>query len=104
MKDYSTIIQNIVTEKSSDRQSKGQYTFLVRKDATKIDVKQAVKAIYGADVKNVRTMIAPEKTRMLKGRYPWAKRPVMKKAVVTLKKGKTIDPNKLGSVKEAKKK
>lgn len=102
MKTYSTIIQPVMTEKSSTAQSKGQYTFLVEKTATKIDIKQAIKALYGADVETVRTMIAPKKIRMLRGKHPWVKRPVMKKAVVTIKGGKTIDPNKLKGSKDKK--
>ena len=102
MKEYSTIIQPIMTEKSSVAQASGQYMFLVKKDATKIDIKHAIKALYGADVDSVRTMIAPKKVRMLRGRHPWAKRPVMKKAVVTIKGGKSIDPNKLKGSKEKK--
>jgi large subunit ribosomal protein L23 len=95
MKDYSTIIQPIVTEKSANAQTRGQYTFLVQKTATKIDIKHAVKRLYGVDVDNVRTMVAPKKVRLIKGRYQMTKRPVMKKAIVTLKNKKTIDPNKL---------
>lgn len=95
MKNYSTIIQSIQTEKSSAQQGHQQYTFLVRKDATKIDIKNAVKAIYGVDVKDVKTMISPKKIRILKNKYEWAKRPVFKKAIVTLKDKKTIDPNKI---------
>jgi hypothetical protein len=44
-------------------------------------------------------LISPKKERFI-GRNLWTKRPVMKRAIVTLEKGKTIDPNKL----EAKKK
>lgn len=100
MKEYSTIIQSIVTEKSSTQQAKGRYTFLVARDATKIDVKHAVKALYGADVATVRTLTGPKKTRILKGKYEWNKRPVHKKAIITIKGNKSIDPSKLGSVAE----
>lgn len=95
MKNYSTIIQSIITEKSSGQQAHGQYAFLVRKDASKIEVKNAIKEIYGVEVEQVRTAIMPKKTRTLKGKYEWIKRPVYKKALVTLKGKKTIDPNKL---------
>jgi len=95
MKTHSTIIQSIVTEKSSGQQANGQYTFLVKKDSSKIDIKNAVKAIYGVEVADVKTSIMPKKTRILKGKYEWIKRPVFKKAIVTLKGKKTIDPNKI---------
>jgi large subunit ribosomal protein L23 len=95
MKHHTTIIQSLQTEKSSDQQGRKQYTFMVRRNATKIEVKQAVKEIYGVEVKDVKTIVVPKKTRMLKGKYEWAKRPVFKKAIVTLKDNKTIDPNKI---------
>lgn len=95
MKTYSPIIETLVTEKSSMAQSHGKYSFIVTRDATKIDIKRAVKELYGVEVKDVNIMIAPKKIRMLRNKYAWAKRPVMKKAVVTLKGKKTIDPNKI---------
>ena len=103
MKTFDTIIQSIVTEKASNMQSRGQYTFVIRRDATKVDVKQAIKAIYGADVDKVRIALSPKKTRLLGRGRLWTKRPVFKKAIVALKGGKSIDPNKLGESKEAKK-
>jgi large subunit ribosomal protein L23 len=101
MKTYDTIIQPITTEKSSQEQARNQYTFIVAKTATKVDIKQAVKALYGVEVEGVRTMILPEKYRMIKFKHKFVKRPVTKKAIVRLKGGKTIDPNKF---KESKKK
>lgn len=103
MKEFETIIKAITTEKSSLAQAAGRYTFLVRKSATKIDVKHAIKVIYGVDVKEVKMMLVPKKTRMLGRGRVWNKRPVYKKAVVSLKEGKTIDPSKL-ILKEIKKK
>jgi large subunit ribosomal protein L23 len=100
MKIYSTLIRSLVTEKSSMLQSKGQYSFEVRRDATKIDVKNAVKAIYGVDVEKVTISILPKKTRLFGKGKVMTKRPVTKKAIVKLKGGKTIDPFK---VKETKK-
>lgn len=94
MKNNSPIIESLITEKSSEAQSRGKYSFRVTRDATKIDIKNAVKKLYGMDVKSVNIMISPKKTRLLKGKYEWAKRPCFKKAVVTLKAKKTMDPNK----------
>ena len=99
MKNYNTIVQSVSTEKSSRAQEKRKYTFIVEKTATKIDIKNAVKAIYGADVQTVRTMLVPKKTRYIKGRYLWAKRPVCKKAIITLKGEQSIDPAKIGDKK-----
>ncbi|MBL4695014.1 50S ribosomal protein L23 [Candidatus Gracilibacteria bacterium] len=95
MKNFTTIIKTIVTEKSSIRQESGQYTFLVKRSATKIDIKNAVKALYGADVDRVRILISPKKTRMYGRGRIMIKRPVQKKAIVTLKGKQTIDPSKI---------
>jgi len=95
MKTYSTIIRSIVTEKTSKAQEKGHYTFLISKTATKVDVKNAVKAMFGVEVEKVTTSISPTKSRLIKGKYEFVKRPKFKKATVTLKGKKTIDPNKL---------
>ena len=95
MKTYSTIIRSIVTEKSSRAQEKGGYTFLVSMGATKVDIKNAIKAMFGVEVAKVTTSVSPSKSRMLKGKYEWVKRPKFKKAIVSLKGGKTIDPNKI---------
>ncbi len=99
MKTFSSIIKVIVTEKTSRLQETGQYSFEVRRDATKIDVKKAVKEIYGADVDTVKMMVAPKKVRLVGRGHEFVKRPVTKKAIVTLKGKKTID---LFKVKEAK--
>lgn len=95
MKVLSPIIRSLITEKSSLRQSTGKYTFLVHKNATKISVKKAIKEIYGVDAGKVTMMISPQKTRQIKQGRLWAKRPIMKKAIVNLKGKKTIDPNKI---------
>lgn len=97
---FSTIIRPVVTEKSSVLQSKGIYTFIISKDATKVDVKKTIKTIYDAEVSEVKIIITPRKTRLIKGRYEFVKRPNYKKAIVSLKKGQTIDPSKLKFAKE----
>lgn len=102
MQQYTTIIKPVVTEKASNQQAKGQYTFVVRKDATKIDVKLAIKTLYGVDVETVRTSILPSKSRLISRGREWKKRSVTKKAVITLKGKQTIDPNKLHDSKKTK--
>lgn len=95
MKKFDTLQKVIITEKSSTQQEKGKYTFAVKRDATKTDVKQAVKEFYGVDVKDVRMMVAPKKIRMIKRGKLYVKRPVTKKAIVTLKDNKTMDVSKI---------
>lgn len=94
MKSYSPLKKPLLTEKFSLLQGKGKYSFLVDRKATKTDVKNAIKSTYGVKAITVRMMISPKKTRYI-GRNLWTKRPVTKRAIVTIEKGKTIDPNKL---------
>lgn len=98
------IIRPLVTEKTSVAQAQGRYTFLVRKASTKIDIKNAVREMYGVEAEEVKTMIQPSKVRLIGNKKEFKKRPLMKKAVVRLKGGKTIDPNKLKGTKETKEK
>jgi large subunit ribosomal protein L23 len=102
MKTYSTLIRTITSEKSSNQQASGQYTFEVNPSATKIDVKNAIREIYGVEAANVRMMISPSKKRLIARGRLWTKRPKIKKAIVTLKDKKTIDPNKISGKKSKK--
>lgn len=99
MNTLHSLVKAIVTEKSSRLQEKGQYSFEVRRSTTKIEIKKAIKEIYGAEVESVKIMIAPKKTKLVGGRREFIKRSVTKKAIVTLKGKKTID---LFKIKEAK--
>jgi len=99
MKIYSTIVRPVLTEKSSMLQNMGQYSFEVSRGATKIDIKKAVKEIYGADVAKVTISILPKKTRSVGKGREITKRQLTKRAIVTLKDKKTIDPLKLKETK-----
>jgi large subunit ribosomal protein L23 len=101
MRNISPIIKSITTEKSSLAQANKQYTFLVKPEATKIDIKKAVKEIYGADVAKIQISIMPKKIRLVGRGRVFTKRNKIKKATVSIKGGKTIDPNKF---KDSKKK
>lgn len=89
------IVKSLVTEKSSKGQEKGQYTFKVSLSATKVEIKNAIKDIYGVAVKDVKTSILQSKIRMVGANRKLVKRAKYKKATVTLKENKTIDPNKI---------
>ena len=77
------LVSGLVTEKSNAQT--GKSTFIVHKDATKGDVKKAVKEFYGMDVTKVSTSMLPKKTKGAKGRVA-TRRSALKKAVVTLPK------------------
>jgi large subunit ribosomal protein L23 len=79
----------LITEKAErNREAARQYAFEVHRDATKIQVKQAVEKLFSVHVLAVRTAIARGKTKRV-GRNT-GRRPNWKKAFVTLKEGETI--------------
>jgi large subunit ribosomal protein L23 len=94
--DYlSSIIQPIVTEKSTAHNAQNKYMFKVRRDADKGTIRKAFEELYGVKAVSIHTHILPKKERMIRRGKLWAKRPVAKRAIITIEKGKTIDPNKL---------
>ena len=79
-----------ITEKGTRiRESQNGYLFEVARDANKIQVKQAVEAIFNVKVSTVRTLRVHGKPKRV-GRHA-GHRPDWKKAIVTLKKGQTIE-------------
>lgn len=80
----------VLTEKSLLlQQTENKYTFDVELTANKIEVKQAVEAMFGVKVESVNIMnVAPKTKRM--GRYV-GKTNKRKKAIVKLKEGQTIN-------------
>ena len=80
----------IVTEKSHDLNSLGQYVFEVAKNASSAEIKKAVNNIYHVDALSVRIINIPAKQGRY-GRIKTQKKPAFKKAVVTLKQGQSIE-------------
>jgi large subunit ribosomal protein L23 len=90
----SIIINPIITEKMSGITEKlNRYGFVVRTEANKIQIKNAVEKLYGVRVENVRTMkyIGKVKSRNTKNGINTGLVGRCKKAVVELAKGDTID-------------
>ena len=79
-----------ITEKGTRiREGQNGYLFEVARDANKIEVKKAVEAIFNVKVSTVRTLRVHGKPKKV-GRHA-GHRPDWKKAIVTLKKGETIE-------------
>lgn len=86
MDPFSVILRPIVSEKSSImRENQGKYVFEVRREATKIDVKKAIEAMYSVKVVSVNTAVLRGKMRR-RGMHAY-KRANFKKAAVTLLAG-----------------
>jgi large subunit ribosomal protein L23 len=88
------IIKPIVTEKMTQLGDKlNRYGFRVQKDANKIEIKQAVEAMYDVTVNEVNTMVvAPKrKSRFTKSGVVKGSASAYKKAIITVKEGDKID-------------
>ena len=84
----------VVTEKMNRiTEKQPRYGFIVEKAANKIEIKKAVETMYGVTVESVNTMIfrGKAKLRYTKTGFVKGNKPSYKKAIVTLKKGETID-------------
>jgi len=88
-KHYDVIVAPHITEKSTLLSEQNAVVFRVAKDATKPQIKAAVEAVFGVTVKGVNTIVQKGKTKRWKG-TPYTKSDV-KKAVVTLADGQSID-------------
>ena len=86
---YQTILSPLVTEKATLNSERGQVTFKVAIDATKPQIKAAVEKLFDVKVKSVNTLVTEGKVKMFRGRP--GQRSDVKKAVVTLEEGHSID-------------
>lgn len=93
MRLYSILQRQIVTEKTANMQiGKPSYSFEVSHDATKIDIKKAVKEIYGIEVADVNIINVRAKFKFGKKKNLVSRRRETKKAYITLKNAKdTLD-------------
>jgi large subunit ribosomal protein L23 len=90
----SILIKPIITEKATtDSELNNRYSFQVSTKANKIEIKEAVEAAYGVSVKKVRTInVRPDrKTKFTKTGIQHGKTNAVKKAIVQLAEGETID-------------
>lgn len=88
------LVKPIVTEKMTQQGERfNRYGFLVRRQATKRQIKLAVQSLYGVSVETVNTMIyaGKKKSRFTKAGVISGKMTTYKKAIVTLAKGENID-------------
>lgn len=86
---YDLILGPVITEKSTQASEHNQVTFKVRSEATKPQVKEAVEGLFGVKVKAVNTLNQKGKVKRFRGRI--GKRIDVKKAIVTLVEGDSID-------------
>lgn len=90
---YDVLRRPLVTEKSNFQSTKlNQYTFEVPVSVNKSQIKEAVEALFDVSVQRVNVVNLPAKrTRRARSRRLRVRRSAMKKAVVTLAEGQSID-------------
>ena len=91
---HQILVKPLDTEKAFAGQKIGKFSFIVKNDASKNEIADAVEKYYGVKVKTVRTTKIQAKTRKA-GRRDVQKRSPAKKAIVTTVGAKVIDVNKI---------
>ncbi len=89
MKQLSVLKRPVISEKSFASADLGKYVFVVDIDATKTEIAQAVEKAFSVHVIAVNTVIIAGKIK--KFGKSFGKRSDFKKAIVTIKKGETIE-------------
>ena len=80
------LLSPVISEKSYGLLEDDKYTFLVRPDANKTQIKIAVEKVFGVKVSNVNTLNRSGKRKRTKAGF--GKRADTKRAVVTLREGR----------------
>tara|TARA_B100001123_G_C14970513_1_gene891452 strand:+ start:306 stop:599 length:294 start_codon:yes stop_codon:yes gene_type:complete len=86
---FDTIISPNITEKASFLSEQNKVIFKVNKGASKISIKRSIEKIFKVNVVKVNTINLKGKTKIVRGKK--AIKSGYKKAVITLKKGQSID-------------
>ncbi|HEY5071484.1 MAG TPA: 50S ribosomal protein L23 [Caulobacteraceae bacterium] len=86
---YDTILAPLITEKATLLSEHNKVVFKVAKDATKIEIAAAVEELFKVKVVKVNTLVQKGKTKRFRGRP--GRRSDIKKAIVTLQEGQSID-------------
>ena len=83
------IIEPVISEKSYGLMDENKYTFIVRPDANKTQIKIAIEKIFEVKVTGVNTI--NRKGKRKRTRFGYGKRPDSKRAIVSVAEGDRID-------------
>jgi large subunit ribosomal protein L23 len=86
---YDAILSPVITEKATLLSEQNKVVFRVAQDASKDEIAAAVEALFKVTVTKVNTLVVKGKTKRFRGRP--GRRSDVKKAVVTLAEGQSID-------------
>ena len=86
---YDKLISPLVTEKSTNLSEQNKITFKVHSKANKKNLKKNIEKIFKVNVTKINIINKQNRTKFTRGRAVKVKG--YKKAVITLKKGQSID-------------
>ena len=86
---YDAILSPVITEKATMLSEQNKVVFRVAKDATKADIAEAVENLFKVNVVKVNTLNVKGKTKRFRSQA--GRRSDVKKAIVTLAEGQSID-------------
>ncbi len=86
---YDRILSPIVTEKSTNLSEFNKIVFKVPDSANKINIKKSIEKIFKVNVTKINIINKQSRIKQTRGRK--VKIPGFKKAIITLKKGQSID-------------
>ena len=86
---YDVIVAPVITEKATLLSELNKVVFRVAADASKDEIAAAVEELFKVNVTKVNTLVVEGKTKRFRGRL--GKRNDVKKAIVTLAEGQSID-------------
>ena len=86
---YDKIISPVITEKSTNLSEQNKIVFKINKNANKKNVKKSIEKIFKVNVIKVNIINKKTRTKLTRGRK--VKVVGYKKAIITLKKGQSID-------------
>ena len=86
---YDVIIAPVITEKATLASERNQVIFRVAKNATKLQIKEAVEKLFDVKVKSVNTLTRPGKWKVFRNKI--GQQSDVKRAIVTLEEGHRID-------------
>jgi large subunit ribosomal protein L23 len=86
---YDTILAPLITEKATLLSEQNKVVFRVASRATKVEIAAAVEELFKVKVIKVNTLVQKGKTKRFRGRM--GRRSDVKKAIVTLQEGQSID-------------
>jgi large subunit ribosomal protein L23 len=86
---YKVLIKPLVTEKAANLASKGQYVFVVSREANKIEIMKAIYSVY--NIKPLSVNIINNQGKKVRRGKQTGKRKDWKKAIVSLAEGKSLN-------------